>query len=88
MAGSSLASRFPHKNKCRKKGLMLEQGQQEEDRAEERLINTQGGEQVSQTNVIYRVSIPHTLTGKPIRLILPSHNTHRCTLVKMCALTI
>lgn len=31
---------------------MLEQGQQEEDRAEERLINTGGGEQVSQTNVI------------------------------------
>lgn len=72
MAGSSLAFRFPHtcsphsrgrssvKNKCRKKGLMLDQGQQEEDRAEERLINTQGGEQVSQTNVIYWVSIPHS----------------------------
>lgn len=39
---------------------MLEQGQQEEDRAEERLINTRGGEQVSQTNVIYWVSIPHS----------------------------
>lgn len=48
------------KNKCRKKGLMLDQGQQEEDRAEERLINTQGGEQVSHTNVIYWVSIPHS----------------------------
>lgn len=47
--------------KCRKKGLMLDQGQRaEEDRAEERLINTRGGEQVSQTNVIYWVSIPHS----------------------------
>lgn len=68
-AGSSLASRFPHthsrgrswaKNKCRKTGLMLDQGQQEEDGVEERLINTQGGEQVSQTNVIYWVSVPHS----------------------------
>lgn len=47
--------------KCRKKGLMLDQGQRaEEDKAEERLINTRGGEQVSQTNVIYGVSIPHS----------------------------
>lgn len=52
--------RSPVRSRRREKGLMLEQGQQEEDRAEERLINTRGGEQVSQTNVIYRVSIPHS----------------------------
>lgn len=32
---------------------MLDWGQKEEDRAEEKPINMQGGEQVSQTNVIY-----------------------------------
>lgn len=38
---------------------MLDYGQQEEDRAEEKAINTRGGEQVSQTNVIYCVYFPY-----------------------------
>lgn len=44
---------------CVKRGLTLDGGQKEEDRAEEKPINTQGGEQVSQTNVIYGVYVPH-----------------------------
>lgn len=44
---------------CGKRGLILDWGQKEEDRAEEKAINTQGGEQVSQTNVIYSVYVPY-----------------------------
>lgn len=38
----------------------MDRGQKEEDRAEEKAINTLGGEQVSQTNVIYGVHVPYT----------------------------
>lgn len=37
---------------------MLDLGQRDEDRVEEKPINTQTGKQVSQTNVIYRVYVP------------------------------
>lgn len=42
---------------------MLDWGQKEEDRAEEKPINTQGGEQVSQTNVIYWVYVLYSADG-------------------------
>lgn len=37
----------------------MDSGQKEEDRVEKKPINTRGGEQVSQTNVIYRVCVPY-----------------------------
>lgn len=36
----------------------MDRGQKGEDRAEEKAINTRGGEQVSQTNVIYGLAVP------------------------------
>lgn len=38
----------------------MDRGQKEEDGVEEKAVNTQGGEQVSQTNVIYRVYVPYS----------------------------
>lgn len=40
--------------------MILDLGQKEEDRVEEKLINAQGGKQVLQTNVIYRVYVPYS----------------------------
>lgn len=41
-----------------RRALALDRGQKGEDRAEEKAINTRGGEQVSQTNVIYGLAVP------------------------------
>lgn len=40
--------------------MTLDLGQKEEDRVEGKPINTQGGKQVLQTNVIYRVHVPYS----------------------------
>lgn len=45
---------------CGKKGLILDLGQKEEDRVEGKPINTQGGKQVLQTNVIYGVYVAYS----------------------------
>lgn len=42
-----------------RRALALDRSQKGEDRAEEKAINTRGGEQVSQTNVIYGLAVPH-----------------------------